>query len=195
MLRSASEKIAASTDFRVQGLRRLDQTRIDDLKGALAQSNPVLLSFRVDSAWQKHRGPGVFDHLEVQLKWGGHAMAIVGYDDRKQAFRVINSWGKGWGDGGYVWLSYDAYKTHVRETAILSVIPTRPPQPVKPPPPPRPQPNVVEIKPAPPAPAPVPPVPNPAPVVEVETSARSGTTRAEPGAGCGSETSSAGSGA
>jgi Papain family cysteine protease/Domain of unknown function (DUF4384) len=163
------EKIASSTDFRVQGLRRLDQTKLDDLKGALAQSNPVLVSFRVDTAWQKHRGPGVFDHLEVDPKWGGHAMAIIGYDDRKQAFRLINSWGKGWGDNGYVWVSYDAYKTHVRETEILSVTPARPPKPVtpvQPPPSPRPQPPVVEVKPAPPAPAP--PAPKPPVIVEVK---------------------------
>jgi hypothetical protein len=162
------EKIAAASDFRVQGLRRLDQTKIDDLKGALARSNPVLLSFKVDTAWHKHRGPGVFDRLEVDPKWGGHAMAIVGYDDRKQAFRVINSWGKRWGDGGYIWVSYEAYKTHVREVSILSVTPTRPPQPVTPVPPPvppRPKPNVVEIKPVPPPPAPA-PRPPPA-VVEI----------------------------
>ncbi len=158
------EKIASATDFRVQGLRRIDKTKIDDLKGALARSNPVLLSFKVDSAWHKHRGPGVFDHLEVDPKWSGHAMAIVGYDDRKQAFRVINSWGKGWGDNGYVWLSYAAYKTHVREVSMLSVVPTRVPPPVtpvQPPAPPRPPPNVVEIKPTPPPPAPPPPVPVP----------------------------------
>ncbi len=164
------EKIAAATDFRVQGLRRLDQTKIDDLKGALARSNPVLLSFKVDSAWHKHRGPGVFDRLEVDPKWGGHAMAIVGYDDRKQAFRVINSWGKRWGDGGYIWVSYEAYKTHVREVSILSVTPTKPPQPVTPvppPAPPRPPAPVVEVKPAPPPPAPAPPRPQPV-VVEIK---------------------------
>jgi hypothetical protein len=164
------EKIAAATDFRVQGLRRLDQTKIDDLKGALARSNPVLLSFKVDSAWHKHRGPGVFDRLEVDPKWGGHAMAIVGYDDRNQAFRVINSWGKRWGDGGYIWVSYEAYKTHVREVSILSVTPTRPPQPVTPvppPAPPRPPAPVVEVKPAPPPPAPAPPRPQPV-VVEIK---------------------------
>jgi hypothetical protein len=153
------ERIASATDFRVLGLRRLDETKIDDLKGALARSNPVLLSFKVDLAWHKHRGPDVFDNREVDQKWGGHAMAIVGYDDRKQAFRVINSWGKGWGDGGYIWLSYEAYKTHVREVSLLSVAPTAPPHPVTPPTPPTPQPPppvVVEIKPPPP-PAPAPP--------------------------------------
>lgn len=44
---------------------------------------------------------------------GGHAMAIVGYDDNKVigkskgAFEVRNSWGPSWGDKGYCWIPYD----------------------------------------------------------------------------------------
>ena len=56
---------------------------------------------------------------------GGHAMTIVGYNDaiwtdvnnnRKidigelGAFRIANSWGASWGDGGFTWLAYDALK-------------------------------------------------------------------------------------
>jgi hypothetical protein len=47
---------------------------------------------------------------------GGHAVCIVGYDDNKQtadgpgAFRLVNSWGTDWGNGGYFWMSYHAVK-------------------------------------------------------------------------------------
>lgn len=56
---------------------------------------------------------------------GDHAMLMVGYDDSKQAFRVKNSWGSGWNEGGYVWMSYDfVTKGKVYEAAsILSVTP------------------------------------------------------------------------
>jgi C1A family cysteine protease len=49
---------------------------------------------------------------------GGHAIVAVGYDDKrtiknknakkatKGAFLIRNSWGTGWGDGGYGWLPY-----------------------------------------------------------------------------------------
>jgi hypothetical protein len=38
---------------------------------------------------------------------GGHAICIVGYDDDKQAFRMVNSWGPNWMDGGFMWLGED----------------------------------------------------------------------------------------
>jgi C1A family cysteine protease len=34
-------------------------------------------------------------------------MTIVGYDDTKQAFKVMNSWGTGFEQAGYFWVSYD----------------------------------------------------------------------------------------
>lgn len=52
---------------------------------------------------------------------GGHQVAIVGYDDgvecsiagitMRGAFQVVNSWGEGWGTGGYAWMFYDALNT------------------------------------------------------------------------------------
>lgn len=40
---------------------------------------------------------------------GGHQIALVGLDVDRQAVRVRNSWGTGWGDGGYAWLRWGDY--------------------------------------------------------------------------------------
>ena len=39
---------------------------------------------------------------------GGHALCIVGYDDKLGggAFKIANSWGKNWGKSGFFWLRY-----------------------------------------------------------------------------------------
>lgn len=57
---------------------------------------------------------------------GYHAMTVVGFNDdiwvdingngtvdtgEKGAFRIANSWGTGWGEGGFCWMSYDALKS------------------------------------------------------------------------------------
>jgi C1A family cysteine protease len=36
-------------------------------------------------------------------------MVICGYNDAKKAFRVMNSWGKGWADNGFAWIDYDFF--------------------------------------------------------------------------------------
>ena len=38
---------------------------------------------------------------------GGHAIAMVGYDDTRKVFICRNSWGAEWGDQGYFYLPYD----------------------------------------------------------------------------------------
>jgi hypothetical protein len=49
---------------------------------------------------------------------GGHLVTFVGYDDTltthdgKGAFRMVNSWGPGWGQQGYFWMSYEAVMDH-----------------------------------------------------------------------------------
>jgi hypothetical protein len=128
-------------DFRVRGFRLVDYKKLDDVKGNLAQSNPVIIEFHDSPTWQHHRGSGVFNDGAfdaTQDSW--HAMTLVGYDERKQAFRLVNSWGTGWGDGGYAWLGYDAFSARVRRAAVLDVAPPAPietvkvdrPEPVKP---------------------------------------------------------------
>ena len=56
---------------------------------------------------------------------GSHAMIFVGYNDaiwadvngnavvdpgEKGAFKIVNSWGSSWQDGGFIWLAYDALR-------------------------------------------------------------------------------------
>jgi len=38
---------------------------------------------------------------------GGHSIIIVGYDDNKQNYIFLNSWGKTWGDNGFGYIPYN----------------------------------------------------------------------------------------
>lgn len=38
---------------------------------------------------------------------GGHAICCVGFDDNKKLLKIKNSWGTGWGQNGYGYLTYE----------------------------------------------------------------------------------------
>jgi C1A family cysteine protease len=59
------------------------------------------------------------------MGFGGHAMCVIGYDDRKEggAFQIMNSWGNDWGVNGIGWVLYKDFKHFVREAYGLDPMP------------------------------------------------------------------------
>ncbi|KAI9017516.1 hypothetical protein BC832DRAFT_612221 [Gaertneriomyces semiglobifer] len=45
--------------------------------------------------------------VEKEQQFGGHAMALIGYNDVTRQFKVVNSWGKQWGDNGCCYVPYE----------------------------------------------------------------------------------------
>jgi len=116
--------VASAHDFRVQGLRRIDLKRIDDVKGEIAGSNPVIVELRVGAAFRRLRGGATFAETDADAAGKDTAsqfVTLTGYDEHRQAFRLVNSWGAGWGDRGYAWLGYDAFRTHVARAYVLDL--------------------------------------------------------------------------
>ncbi|MBF0356651.1 MAG: DUF4384 domain-containing protein [Alphaproteobacteria bacterium] len=147
--------------FRIESWKRLDTGKPDDVKGELAAGNPVVVAMMTPPNFDKFKGGTIYD--DAKRSEEAHAMAVVGYDDAKRAFRLINSWGTDWGDDGYAWVSYRAFQTDVAEAYSTRIAQALPPLPLSEPPKPIP---VVELTPKPelPKPAPVviaPPTPEP----------------------------------
>jgi C1A family cysteine protease len=74
------------------------------LKKALA-NGPLLATMQVYEDFVYYKS-GVYEHTDGK-QLGGHAVTIMGYDDKLGAFLVKNSWGLDWGDKGYFWIKYD----------------------------------------------------------------------------------------
>ena len=121
-----------------------EQARIDLTKKALLEGSPVSTGFNLPETFFKitsdvwEPSPG-----EVLSDWkhNGHAMVVVGYDDNKAggAFRILNSWGTGWADKGYVWIKYPDYaKWCIMALQVFGSNDTPPPDDVKPDPKPQP---------------------------------------------------------
>ncbi|MGO9008230.1 MAG: C1 family peptidase [Beijerinckiaceae bacterium] len=117
--------ISSAKDFRVKGYHVLDRAHIDDIKGQIERQNPVVVQFRVSPAFEEFRGGGIFDEVDFasagsEDRW--QTLTIIGYnDDKLQAVRVMNSWGRGWGDDGYAWISYAALTNRISGAVVLDV--------------------------------------------------------------------------
>ncbi|MBN1525563.1 MAG: VCBS repeat-containing protein [Spirochaetales bacterium] len=86
------------------------------IKQILSQGRAVIFQIGVyDDFYDLSPANPVYDSTEGTL-YGGHGLVFVGYDDSRNAFKFINSWGKYWGTyrdnndtkkgRGFGWLSY-----------------------------------------------------------------------------------------
>ena len=85
------------------------------IKTVIASEAPVVFGFTVYSSFKKIKSDGKMPvpNKATETVSGGHAVAIVGYDDAIQfpdapagGFIVRNSWGTRFGDSGYFYMPY-----------------------------------------------------------------------------------------
>jgi len=70
----------------------------------LDAGHPVVVGLQVTRAWEDFAGDTLPEPAGEVI--GGHAVLLVGYDLALRCFRVRNSWGTSWRDGGYAWLPW-----------------------------------------------------------------------------------------
>jgi hypothetical protein len=99
------------------------------VKEHLAKDAPVVIGMMVGGTFmQGMMGKEIWaptDEDRSQMGFGGHAMCVIGYDDRKQAFQIMNSWGPQWGNNGIGWVRYADFKEFVREAYGVDPMPKR----------------------------------------------------------------------
>jgi hypothetical protein len=104
--------------YKIRGCQRLtkganDQsTDLQAMKQYLAQGGPVIIGMMVPRSFmQNMMGEKVWHPLSrdnPDQTEGGHAMCVIGYDDKLEggAFQIMNSWGPEWGENGIGWVRY-----------------------------------------------------------------------------------------
>lgn len=102
--------------FRVESYARLDGKNINALKALLADGHPVIIGMKTYENFMTYQG-GVYRRTSGAYL-GGHAMVIVGYDDSRNAFRIMNSWSDRWGENGFVWYDYGLF-AEMHHTAMV----------------------------------------------------------------------------
>ena len=86
---------------------------INHIKQVVHDGEPVVFGFAVYESFQSEEtattGKMVMPKKDEELL-GGHAVMVVGYDDKEEVMIVRNSWGTEWGDKGYFYMPYDYIK-------------------------------------------------------------------------------------
>lgn len=82
---------------------RVNHQDVVAMHAAITEVGILYATAYVHSGWQRVGSDGVIHYSNVNI--GGHAFAIVGYDDG--GFWIQNSWGEDWGRSGFAYISYD----------------------------------------------------------------------------------------
>jgi len=104
-------------NYKAVSFARVDYENIEDVKRVLTEGNAVIAGLEIFENFYYYTG-GVYKHTEGASQ-GGHAMCVVGYDDGKGAFKIINSWSPNWGEKGYCWISYDIFSKYTLSSIVL----------------------------------------------------------------------------
>lgn len=62
--------------------------------------------------------------LNGSTSGNGHELIIIGYDDTKQSWLCLNSWGANWGknENGTVWIRYDNENIQYPYNGVFQIV-------------------------------------------------------------------------
>lgn len=114
--------------FKITDYYRLNNDK-NLIKTIISKGYPVIIGARVDNAFRKNED---FDEIDGKILWkeykykyainrAKHAMLLCGYDDKINAYKVLNSYGSNWGDGGFIWIDYDFFNSVIVDPAVIDL--------------------------------------------------------------------------
>lgn len=106
---------------------RIDARSVVDMQAAILQVGAIYCSGNVHEGWNVKGRRNLEGHGDLPAITltpepkapGGHAFAIVGYNE--QGFVVQNSWGKGWGASGFALLPYADWVMHGEDAWVFTL--------------------------------------------------------------------------
>lgn len=102
--------------FRIAYWRQVNVADVLEVKSQVQAGYPVMVGMLIDKGFYGLQ-TGVWEQFNGSPR-SGHAVVVVGYDDAKRAFKVMNSWGSQWGEKGFGWVSYRHFRRAAREAYV-----------------------------------------------------------------------------
>ncbi len=128
-----------ATPYRIDFWRQVNIQDNKEVKAQLAAGYPVMIGADVSKQFisDGYNLKGGYVWKEKGESAGGHAMLLVGYDDIKKQFKMMNSWGTQWGDNGFGYIDYalfgrvvqygfvarDAYTNYAKNETVQTIEP------------------------------------------------------------------------
>ena len=110
-------------NYQIDFWRRVNVYDQKEVKAQINAGFPVIIGAMVDNEFSvRGRNLSGQDYIwssAGSTQQGGHAMLVVGFDDSRGAFKVLNSWGKDWGRDGYCWITYNLFPQVVKEGYVM----------------------------------------------------------------------------
>lgn len=108
---------------------RVDRKSITDMQAAIQEVGAVYASAFTHEGWGQvvKRSRALTGHASIAeipfdgrpSESGGHAFALVGFNER--GFVIQNSWGKAWGAGGFALLSYADWLANAMDAWVVAM--------------------------------------------------------------------------
>lgn len=82
----------------------------DGYAGGIVSSGPSTRDASSANAWTQ-------SYYTAAGPRGHHAVTVVGFDNSEQTLKLQNSWGGGWGEGGFMRVHYDVFRAWFHDVA------------------------------------------------------------------------------
>lgn len=84
---------------------------LNSIKHTLYKETPIIIGLQLYESFHNNNtaktGIVPMPKIETEKLLGGHALLLIGYCDETKLFKIQNSWGSSWGDGGYCYVPYE----------------------------------------------------------------------------------------
>ncbi|MEM6316908.1 MAG: C1 family peptidase [Bacteroidota bacterium] len=119
-LQEEASKFAISDFMTLFSIDEDAGTKVLKVQKALANNQPVVIGLKILKNFPSARGVKYWrPTIGNQSFGGGHSVVVVGYDEFKGAFQIMNSWGPEWGENGFIWIKYKDFATYCKYAYVL----------------------------------------------------------------------------
>jgi C1A family cysteine protease len=100
-----SSQLSEASNFKINSYSKIPVSDVTAIKTMLVNKHPVIITVALDESFS-YAQPGFIWKSYSGTPSISHTIVICGYDNSKNAYKVMNSWGTTWAEAGYSWIDY-----------------------------------------------------------------------------------------